>query len=301
MMRESVLYKSILDNLHDGVYMVDRERRISYWNKGAERITGYEATRVIGTRCADNLLNHVDVNGKILCTRGCPLSKTMMDGEVREAGVYLQHADGHRLPVLIRVSPLRDDHGTIIGAVETFSDNSSMIAVTQHVRRLEEAVMLDPLTGIGNRRFIEMRLASSLLESQQYQVPFGVLFIDIDHFKRVNDTHGHEAGDLVLKMVAATMSHSIRSSDHIGRWGGEEFIAIILNIGRARLVKVANKLRLLVSRSRLLSAQTSIRVTISIGATLARGDDTAETILRRVDQLLYESKRGGRNRVSLST
>ncbi len=300
-MHERVPYKSILDNLHDGVYMVDRERRISYWNRGAERITGYEAAQVIGTRCADNLLNHVDANGKSLCTRGCPLAKTMVDGEVREAGVYLQHAEGHRLPVLIRVSPLRNNQGIITGAVETFSDNSSMMAVAQRVRRLEEAIMLDPLTGLGNRRFVEMRLASSLVETQHYQVPFGMLFIDIDHFKWVNDTHGHEAGDLVLKMVASTMSHSVRSSDHLGRWGGEEFIAIIINMSRMKLAKVANKLRLLVSRSRLLSAGATIRVTISIGATLSRAEDTPETILRRADQLLYKSKRGGRNRVSIST
>ncbi len=161
--------------------------------------------------------------------------------------------------------------------------------------------MLDPLTGIGNRRFIEMRLASCLLESRQYKVPYGVLYVDIDHFKTVNDTHGHDAGDLVLKMVAATMSHSIRSSDHLGRWGGEEFIAIILNISRMKLAKVANKLRMLVSRSQHFTPGRTINVTISIGATLARRDDTVETIVKRADQLLYQSKQGGRNRVSLST
>jgi len=176
-----------------------------------------------------------------------------------------------------------------------------MMAVARHVRRLEQAVILDPLRGIGNRRFTETKLASSLLESRQYKVPCGVLFVDIDHFKTVNDTHGHDAGDLVLKMVAATMSHSIRSSDHMGRWRGEEFIAIILNIGRMKLAKVANKLRMLVSRSQLFRAGRTIEVTISVGASLARSDDTAETIVKRADQLLYQSKQGGRNRVSLST
>jgi diguanylate cyclase (GGDEF)-like protein/PAS domain S-box-containing protein len=296
----SEFYKSILDHLYDGVYFVDKDRHITYWNQGAQRITGFNPERVIGKRCADNLLMHADDEGTILCTSGCPLAQTITDGQVREAQVYLRHADGHRVPVLIRVSPLQDEQGQIIGAVETFSDNSSMIAALKRVKELRSQVMLDPLTGIGNRRFIELKIETSLLECQHHQMTTGVVFIDIDHFKQINDDFGHDVGDVVLKMVANTIRYNIRSSDFLGRWGGEEFIVLLLDVDEKQITAVANKLCALVARSHLDVADTRIGVTISIGATLIRPDDIRETLLQRVDRLLYESKAHGRNRITFS-
>ncbi len=96
------LYREILDNLYDGVYFVDRERVVNYWNKGAERISGYSAEAMIGHSCSDHLLNHVDADGVSLCQDRCPLAACMSDGLPREAEVFLHHADGHRVPVLVR-------------------------------------------------------------------------------------------------------------------------------------------------------------------------------------------------------
>lgn len=127
-------YKELLDNLYDGVYFVDRERLITYWNNGAERITGYKSNQVIGHSCRDNLLNHVTANGIQLCDAQCPLAACMEDGIVREADVFLHHADGHRVPVLVRAAPLRDAQGNIFGAVETFSSDAGAIAVRQQLR-----------------------------------------------------------------------------------------------------------------------------------------------------------------------
>ncbi len=115
---ETDFYKNIIDNLYDGVYFVDRDRMITYWNKGAERISGYSAGQVIGRRCRDNLLNHVTANGVELCHDHCPLAAVMEDGRPREAEVYLHHADGHRVPVMVRATALRDEGGNIVGAVE---------------------------------------------------------------------------------------------------------------------------------------------------------------------------------------
>ena len=89
----------ILDQMHDGVYLVDTERTIRFWNRGAERISGYAAADVIGTRCSDNLLMHTNERGDPLCVVGCPLAATMRDGDAREIGVFLRHKDGHRVPV----------------------------------------------------------------------------------------------------------------------------------------------------------------------------------------------------------
>jgi diguanylate cyclase (GGDEF)-like protein/PAS domain S-box-containing protein len=294
-------FKDILDNLYDGVYFVDRERRITFWNKGAERITGYSAAEVTGHSCYDNLLNHVNEKGVVLCHSLCPLAKTIADGQVREAEVYLRHAQGHRVPVLVRAAPLRDGSGQIIGAVESFSDNSSVVAARQRVTNLLQEAESDALTGLFNRRTIERKLQGSLAERQEEGLPFGLLFVDIDFFKRVNDTYGHEVGDQTLKMVAETLRHSLRDTDLVGRWGGEEFVVVLYGVDRRRLAAVANKLRALIELSAFHHEQNSIQVTASIGATLSQPGDTLSALVRRADQLLYRSKAAGRNCVSVAT
>src|SRR5512136_2856200 len=113
------LYRTIVENMHDGLYFVDRKRRITYWNKAAERITGYSAAEVVGVGCADNFLVHVDSAGRQLCTGSCPLVASMQDGCFHEAEVFLHHKQGHRLPVWVRTSPIRGPGGGFTGAVET--------------------------------------------------------------------------------------------------------------------------------------------------------------------------------------
>src|SRR5689334_15269715 len=119
----------LLELLFDGLYYVDRNKKISFWNKAAEKITGYERAEVTGFCCADNILRHIDDEGHELCLDGCPLSATLFDGQVREAHVYLHHKRGHRVPVSIRVTPIRDAEGEIIGAAEVFADNTAYAQV----------------------------------------------------------------------------------------------------------------------------------------------------------------------------
>ena len=281
-------YKSILDNLSDGVYFVDRERRISYWNKGAERITGHRSGEVVGSFCGDNILNYVDGQGVELCRELCPLARAMLEGTNQEAEVYLKHKDGHRVLVSVRGAPLRDSKGEIIGAVEIFSDISAKDELTQRLEELRKIALLDPLTGTGNRRLVEIGLNSRLDELRRYSWKFGLFFIDIDHFKEVNDLYGHEVGDLVLKMVAGTFIKNARSFDLVGRWGGEEFVAVIVNVTREKLFHVAQRYRVLVGESSLAVGKDRVNVTISIGATLARPDDSSETLVKIADQLMYQ-------------
>lgn len=296
---ETGFFKEILDNLYDGVYFVDRNRVITYWNKGAERISGFPAARTIGVSCKDNLLMHVTANGMQLCLTECPLSKAMEDGNAREAEVFLHHADGHRVPVSVRASPIRNERGEIIGAVETFTDNSSMLAALKRVEELQKEILLDPLTQVGNRRYTEARVNATFAEFEHHRFPFGFLFVDIDHFKQINDTYGHDSGDHALRMVAATMARNLRTFDFVGRWGGDEFLVLIMNVDARKLAQVAEKLRALVESSRFMTGEQTIQVTVSMGATVARQGDTPEALIKRADRLLYLSKENGRNCLSL--
>lgn len=298
---EPEFYKTLLDNLSDGVYFVDKDRLITYWNKGAERITGFKADKVAGFFCGDNILNHVDANGVILCGEHCPLKACMEDGIPREADVFLHHANGHRLPVTVRANPIKDADGNIIGAVETFSNSLEIMAVRNELNELRHSYLTDTLTGIGNREFLEGRLRALIAEYQNREKTIaGILFIDIDQFKNINDTFGHDVGDTVLQMVSDTLHRNMRKSDVIGRWGGEEFMAILYDIASMNaLVMVAEKMRMLVEHSSLDFEGTQISTTISIGGTLMQPDDTVDSLFHRVDQLMYHSKQFGRNRVTL--
>jgi len=166
------------------------------------------------------------------------------------------------------------------------------------VEDLQAKAFLDPLTGLANRRYVEMNLQGKADEMSRYGWHFGVIMMDIDRFKIVNDSYGHDSGDEVLKMVARTLLHSSRSSDLVGRWGGEEFIAIITNTNMEKLHAIAERYRSLVEQSSLPLGETPLSVTISAGATLAAPGENVEPVIKRADKLLYASKDAGRNRVT---
>jgi diguanylate cyclase (GGDEF)-like protein/PAS domain S-box-containing protein len=290
-------YQSLLDNLYDGVYFMDRNRQIIYWNKGAERITGFLAPEVVGTRCWDNVLMHTDMEGKQLCLEVCPAVESMDKGAMLEADVYLHHRAGHRVPVKVRVSPICNDNGEVIGAVEVFSDNSERLASLRLIDELREKAYEDPLTGLANRRYMERVIYSRLDEMSRYGWTFGLIFLDIDRFKAVNDTYGHDVGDDVLRMVARTLEYCSRSFDIVARWGGEEFVLVVMNVDRDALGCIAERCRAMVESSRMNIGDKPLLVTISLGATLAFGDDTPESLVKRADALMYRGKQEGRNRV----
>lgn len=297
-MHNEEFYRELLDNLYDGVYFVDRDRRITYWNRGAERLTGYSSEESVGKCCWNTPLRHVDDEGTALCHTACPLTATILSGEPQQAEVCLHHRDGHRVPVIVRVSPIRGENGQIIGAVEVFSDNTRTVAALSLADDLKRSACLDPLTEVANRRYCEQALQSGLEQSRRMGWGFGLLFLDVDRFKWVNDTYGHDTGDRVLRMVAQTLANSSRAMDVVGRWGGEEFVVGLAQVDEHEMLRCAHRYRVLVENSYVESPQGNIQVTVSIGASLVRDDETLDEALRRADDLMYESKRSGRNRVT---
>lgn len=296
---EQKAYERIIENLHDGLYFVDKNRVITYWNKAAEKISGFSAAEVVGKSCADNILTHVDSDGNSLCRGMCPLAQTIADGKSREIEVYMHHKDGHRIPVSVRVNTLTDDAGEIIGGVELFMDISKQDATSLRIKELEKLALLDNLTQLANRNYVESELQKRFEEKKRFEVPFGLLFMDIDHFKRFNDTYGHDVGDDVLKFVAETVTVNARPFDLFGRWGGEEFIGIIRNVDATDLGLIADRIRTLVATSYIIHENQPLNVTISIGATMVEANDTIDSIIKRADTLLYKSKQSGRNRVTM--
>lgn len=304
-------YKAVLNSLYDGVYFIDNTRKITYWNKGAERITGYKPTEIIGTSCANNILKQIDKSGILVCSRSfdkadsgfctgqCPIVKSIQNKEHTERELFFHHKNGHKVPVLLRTAPILDAAGSILGATQIFSDTSEKISAIQRAEELQKLAYIDPLTGAGNRRYTEIILHEKLEEFNRYGMPFGVLFIDLDHFKQINDSYGHLVGDEMLKMTTKTMMSNIRTFDFIGRWGGEEFVAIILNSNEEMLYSIANRFRMLTEKTCISVEKKNINITISVGATIAKQGDTIESLIQWADALMYQSKALGRNCVTL--
>jgi diguanylate cyclase (GGDEF)-like protein/PAS domain S-box-containing protein len=290
---------NLIDNLFDGVYFVDINRTILSWNSGAEQITGFSSNEVINKHCYENILNHVNEEGVALCFSGCPLHATMNDGFAREALVYLQHKRGHRIPVIVKSIPMYDEYKKITGAIEIFSEVRSESKLIGSIERYQKEASEDPLTKIPNRKYLGAVIESRIREYNAVGVSFGIAFIDIDNFKKINDSYGHDIGDECIKLLVRTIQSSLRKNDFIGRWGGEEFVVVFSGIDGEGLKKVTEKVRQLVESSKLRGEEIEVSITISIGATLVNQVDNVDMIVKRADELMYRSKGDGKNIVTL--
>jgi len=293
---DPAFYKELLDHMSDGVYFVDRERRILYWNEGASRLTGYKAEELMGKHCQDDILCHIDTAGNQLCKGECPLTASIADGSHHKANVFLLHKQGWRVPVQVRVQPLRDENNNIVGAIEIFSDDSQRIEEERKTEAMNRLAFIDHLTQLPNRRFLEMSVHTALSEFQVHKGPFGVLLIDLDGFKEINDLFGHSCGDRVLQEAAKALSGSLRPTDTIGRWGGDEFLAIVRTVNQDVLSKLAERCVSLVAQTSVPgNGERLISLSISVGAALSRPGDSTEELIQRADELMYQSKSSGRN------
>ena len=294
----SDLHETVVENLFDGVYYVDRKRTITYWNPAAERITGYEAESVVGRRCFDDILGHVDDAGRKLCQTACPLVRAMAQRRGQDAEMYLHHRDGHRVPVHVRCQPIRDPDGTVVGAVEIFNEDSAYRDAVSRIATLEQLSSTDTLTALANRRTAELSLRSRLHDVKEASWPLGLLFADIDHFKRFNDEHGHAIGDEVLQVVGRSLTAGLRESDLAARWGGEEFVILTAASDQEQIETLGRRLCSLVAASTISVGGDQLSVTLSMGATLAEPSDTVETLVERADAAMYTSKSNGRDQLT---
>lgn len=163
---------------------------------------------------------------------------------------------------------------------------------------LEHAALTDSLTGMQNRRYFDDALKEYLDEFRRVERPVGLMIFDLDHFKTVNDTHGHDVGDDVLRAVACCLKDMTRYHDVVARLGGEEFAVVAPNMDAGMLMRLADRIRSGISSLPIRSGNVHLRVTASVGLAIWDGKESAEEFFRRTDQQLYRAKRLGRNRVS---
>jgi len=291
--------QEILNHVSDGVYVLDHNRRIIFWNQSAQRITGFGSDEVIGHCCADNILTHTNENGCKLCMGQCPVSSTLHDRQPRQAIVYLHHKDGHRLPVHVDVRPILNPDNQLVAVVETFRECSDIIAMRSLIERLKQWGCIDLTTGLLNRRIIEVRLNERIQEFQRFGWHFGILLIEVDFQKELLARWGQPGLNQVLRMTAQTVVNSLRSLDAVGRWDEGVFLAIISNTSIAELTLIAERIRAMVDSSFRVTPDGEMHATVSIGAVAASQNDQVESLLQKAQRSLYTSRMSGRNRISV--
>lgn len=288
-------FRQFIEGVQDyAICLLDADGRIQTWNPGAELMQGWKAAEIVGQPLT--VLYPADPLGQ-----GRPLSAlegAAQAGRIEDEG-WLLRKDGSRFWALVGITALNDHAGEVYGYAVITRDvtekrlrEDELRRTLDRSRRFWAAAITDPLTGAYNRRYLNEHLRGEI-DRGEIQTASLVLF-DIDHFKAINDRHGHDAGDLVLRNVASIARQISRESDRLFRLGGDEFVLYLPGVGANGARAIAQRLRDSVASSTTPGAQP---VTISIGVAERGANDTLDEWLRAADIALYEAKQAGRNRV----
>ncbi len=286
----------LLESLYTGFYLLDSDLRFVVWNTGAEKLLGHPAQELLGQMWSSRLLAYADKYGDPLTDRQLPLHQVVETGKPATTELQIQHWDGHWVRVEMQSVPLLDQNGQLHGVLEIFRDMSRSHRRSGEYRELRIKASRDSLTGVANRGEMEVELARMLEETANSSVPkpISVIFVDVDHFKQINDSFGHATGDRVLVAVARLLEDETYSGELVARYGGEEFVIVCPETPLEDAVRRAERLRKAVSELRV-EGLGDFRVTASFGVTEAEPGDSVESVLRRADRALYQAKEAGRN------
>ncbi|MDR7866585.1 MAG: GGDEF domain-containing protein [Sporomusaceae bacterium] len=280
--------REVLDQMFEGVYIVDKDRTILYWNASAEALTGYPAAQVTGRRCDDNLLLHVDDKGKILCNNSCPLTFALQEGKVKEAAVYLRHAQGHRVPVTVRAIPLRDETGLVNSTMEVFTRSGSVTS-TEQLKDLAQKAFVDSLTGIPNRQYIESKLENLLAgEVSGENSTLGLMFLELANLKEINDDYGMITANTAIKVAARTIVENLPPGDLAARWYGGRFLIVSRMDTKSVLLNWANKIKVLIQQS-VIEKNDNIPLKVCVGGVFAKKGDNANLVYQVLEATLKSS------------
>jgi diguanylate cyclase (GGDEF)-like protein/PAS domain S-box-containing protein len=290
-LRDGELHKALLDHLEAGIYMVDHRRRILYWNRGAEHISGFLSQEVAGHYCQGDLLMHCDASGRGLCGKGCPLSTVLVDGKPREHQLFLRHRQGHRIPVHVRSRAIFDAAGAIIGAVEVFEPLTVQAPIDR--RSLQDHGCLDTLTEVANRAYGEFRLGQALEAVRAFGIPFGWLAVKLDEVETLEHRYGHGLVDAAVKMTARTLSCNLGTQDSAIRWDRAEFRIEVHSCWGVGMGELTGKLLALMRASKLEWWGDRVRVTVSIGGVMAEPGDSPESLETRISEIWPNARTSG--------
>jgi len=289
-------YLYMLESLYDGFHIVDADRRFIVWNRAAERVFGRPATSVLGQDWNPALFGvakaaEAEAESRVMSS----IDNAIVCGRAVMHQYPFQHHDEPEFPLEVQTVPLFDARGRLHGVAEIFR-NLSRKSQAPEFKQLQLKATRDPLTSVANRGELEKQLRFLTEQHQENpSEPFCVIFADADHFKRINDTFGHQVGDQVLIDLAKHLNDETYSGEVVGRYGGEEFVILCPATALDQAVRRAERLRTSLQNARI-GGTDRLKITCSFGVAQMEPTDTAESVLGRADRALYAAKEGGRDR-----
>lgn len=293
---ESPHFERLLDSMHDGVVFVDDKLKVIVWNRAADRLTGISGSSMVGNTWTPDLVRLKDERGKTIQDEDCPIAHAMKSGTQSFRRLTMLGKKKERVSVDVHVAPVLRPDGSSNGATVILHDASSRITLEERVESLNEKATQDPLTKLANRAEFDRGLAAFVKNHLEQGDSCSMIICDIDHFKKINDVHGHQAGDEALILFAGVLQSHARTGDLVARYGGEEFVVLCADCDNAAATSRAEALRRAVSEQPQPSLGNKC-ITASFGVTEVQGGDTPETFLNRADRALLQAKANGRNMV----
>jgi PAS domain S-box-containing protein/diguanylate cyclase (GGDEF)-like protein len=293
------IFRTVLDSLSMGVYLVDCDRKIVFWNRGAEKISGYLSQDLLGRVYRDKLLIQYDEEHEGKIAQACQLTEALRDGEMKEADVFLLHKEGHRVPVRVCAVPLRDDKGKIVGAAESFEE-LRFPTIRGH-RPVDAAIpfIMNSVTGLPDLSSTRVKINRAISELKEHQVPFCLLSVDVDGMDKLQAKSGKAPVECARKVMAHTVTAALRPDDFVGCDDSNRFIAILRYCEKQGINRVGDRIRTMAHCSEVDWWGDALELTVSIGGTVARCDDNADTLIERARRAMEQSLTSGGDKVTV--
>jgi len=283
---DSEICRSILESLSTGLCVVDTEKRIVLWSDGAERITGHLRHEVIGHCCVGEALLHCDHQDCEWCNEDCPLARAIKTAQPAQAIGFLRHKAGHEIPVRVRAVPVRNAHGSIMGAVETFDDDEPLVRRDCNEERMQLPNCVDNVTDLASHTMAQSRLRETLGTFAEVQVPFGILCFRLEGLEHFRASFGPEAASSLLRVVARTLEGALWRTDFVGRWSDDQFLVILNGCQDEALRSVRERIRRMLASDGIEWWGERRSLPVSIGQASAQPDDTIDSIMERAQKSL---------------
>jgi diguanylate cyclase (GGDEF)-like protein/PAS domain S-box-containing protein len=290
---------NILNSVSDGVHVLDMDGMIIAENTASMIMFDWEFPDSLVGRHGHATIHHHHADNSIFPVEDCPIYTTLADGKYRHVQEDVFWRRGNTcFPVEYKCAPLRDKAGNMRGVTVVFRDISEKKKAEQHIIYLTQHC---PLTDLPNRILFGDRLRQAILNGKRSRTKFGLLFVDIDGFKPVNDRYGHAVGDMLLQRIGKRMKQCIRESDTVARIGGDEFVAIIPDVNEVEdAIAIAEKLRQSIEEPFAVE-HCILEVSASIGVAVYPDDGVDEQTLQvNADHAMYQAKSRGGNAVVLN-
>jgi diguanylate cyclase (GGDEF)-like protein/PAS domain S-box-containing protein len=280
------IYRDILNGLQIGVSVVDLGKKIVFWSDGAEHITGYARIDVLGHSCRDNIFLHCNEVSCEMCGEKCSIATALHDAEAVEGMGLIHHKSGHRTPVRTWAIALRDQHGSIIGIIQTFEAEFTVAGPDPNDRSMKERGCLDDVTGLPNQAMMQSHLRETLGTFAELQIPFGIVCAEIPELGKFRARYGQEAASSLLQVMARTLKNTVWPKDFVGRWSESQFLVILSGCGETALRVVCERMLKMMASATIQWWGEELSVKVSIGHTGAVAGDTLASLMQRAQQAI---------------